>query len=162
MQTSTHIMDQEVHLTYCPVCGYDAEEIAIGEVMKYYTVDSGELLGYGHPGGILALALIECEVEYKTVSIEVTDRAPAGDPCTDCAADIAHQHAEFKVEVEKGGVHWHCDECGLYGVVAHDDSRGFSARVRQRSGIQPPTHIGVTFKDCKQHESEEDPAGTIH
>ena len=156
-----HETNHEVHLTYCPVCGFDAEELTVGEVMKYYT-ESGELLGYGHPGGSLAHALIECDVKYNTIPLDVTERAPAGEPCADCAADIALQRAEFKVEVEKGGIHWHCDSCGLWGVIAHNDSRGFSAGVRQRSGVKPPTHIGVNFNYCKLHESEEDPSGTIH
>ena len=162
MHTSSHEFTQDVHLTYCPVCGLEAEELTIGTVLKYYTAEDGELIGYGHPGGVLALSLIESGVEYKTKPLEDYERAPAGDPCADCVADIAHQRAEFKVEIEKGGIHWYCEDCGVWGVIAHDDSYGFSATLRRRTGVAPPNHMGVRFKNCRQHESEEDPDGTLH
>lgn len=151
----------EVRLTFCPVCGMDAEELTIGEVLKYVNKD-GDVLGYGHPGGILALTLIDQEIPYETIKLESFERAPAGHPCSNCMADIAQQRAEFKVEIELGGLHWHCEECGVWGIVMHDDSHGFSAGVRRASGIKPPTHAGVRFTNCKQHESEDDAKGMIH
>lgn len=161
MQIEEHELKQEVRLTFCPLCGLDAEELTIGEVLKYIG-ESGEMLGYGHPGGVLAFSLIDNEVKYKTQTLDPAERAPAGHPCSDCAANIAHQRAEFQVEVERGGVHWNCTSCEQWGVVMHDDSRGFSVGVRRSAGIEPPNHIGVKFINCKQHESEDDPTGKIH
>lgn len=155
-------MKHEVRLTYCPLCGFAAEELTIGEVVKYYSVESGELIGYGHPGGVLAHSLIESEVKYNTKTLDVTERAPAGEPCANCAADIAKQRAEFKVEIARGGIHWHCLACQVWGVIVHNDTRGFAAGVRARAGVEPPTHIGVKFKDCRQHQSEEDVEQTLH
>ena len=149
--------NQELHETYCPICGFEADELTVGAVLKYYGED-GELLGYGHPGGVFAHELIEHEVSYTTKALEESERAPAGEPCVYCAEDIANQREDFKEEVERGGIHWRCDNCGLWGVIKHNDSRGFSARARRKAGIQPPTHMGVRFSKCKQHRSEDDPA----
>jgi len=154
---------QDVHETFCPLCGFDAEELTVGTVLKYYS-ESGELLGYGHPGGVFAQDLITKDVLYTTTPLDDSERAPAGGPCVDCAEDISNQRAEFKDEVEKGGLHWHCTECGLWGVIIHNDSKGFAAGVRKQAGIAPPAHLGVKFINCSQHAAEDtpEPDGMVH
>ncbi len=151
------------HLTSCPVCTGDAEELTIGEVVKYFGKESDQLLGYGHPGGVLAELLIQKEVPYRVEPVSGAERVPASGPCPDCAADILHQNLEFEDVVKGGGIHWRCEACHSYGVIVEGDSRGFSAAVRRGAGVLPPNQIRVTFTNCIQHESEGDHlTGLLH
>lgn len=145
-----------VSLTYCPVCGDRGDELVIGEVYKY-TNENDELLGYGHPGGVLAQALIGDGVEYVAVPLEDNEPAPGGHACDNCSAEIRMQQKRFEAEVIAGGLHWSCTMCNKFGVIVKDDSRGFCSATRGAAGVQPPNQLGVRFDHCDQHASEEDP-----
>ena len=154
--TSTAEKGLDPHLTFCPVCQGNAEEITIGVVLKYYGEETGILLGYGHPGGVLAQELLRQEITYRTEAVRDGERLPAGGPCPDCQADIMHQRLEFEEEIKRGGIHWSCNVCAKFGVVMHNDSIGFCANLRGASGIAPPNHLEVRFIRCEQHASQGD------
>ena len=158
MNTVTGTVDKgfDPHLTYCPICKGNAEELTIGTVLKYYGEETDILLGFGHPGGALAHELIRQEVSYRTEAVGEAERLPAGGPCPDCRADIMHQRLEFEEEIKKGGAFWSCQVCGKYGVVVHNDSVGFCAALRGQTGIAPPNYLEVKFVRCEQHASEGD------
>ena len=141
-----------VSLTFCPMCGERGEEIVIGEVYRYIG-EGGRLLGYGHPGGVLAQALINDKVDYIAVPLEEHEEAPGGHACSNCSARIALQQKRFEAEVIAGGLHWSCEQCGRFGVIVKDDSLGFCAATRGAAGVQPPNQLGVRFSDCEQHVS---------
>ena len=142
--------------TFCPLYKGDSDELVIGDVVRYVSPE-GEELGYGHPGGLLAQALIHDETPYEVEELEDHERAPGGVFCDDCSAMISEQRVRFTREVISGGVHWSCDECGKFGIIIANDSRGFAADTRGAVGVKPPNQLGVKFDRCIQHQSEEDP-----
>jgi len=156
MLETTQSQGLDPHRTYCPICKGDAEELTVGEVIKYFGESTDKFIGYGHPGGVLSTVLLEHGVAYRTEPVGEAEMLPAGGPCPDCVAEIAQQRAEFAVEVKKGGLHWTCDECDMFGVIIADDSIGFSAGVRNNAGVPPPKQLGVKFTKCSQHESQGD------
>ena len=149
-------VETPVVMTYCPLCHAAGNDIVIGEVYKYIDED-GDLIGYGHPGGVLAQALISDETPYVASPIKSDEKVPSGEPCSDCAADIKMRQKKFEAEVVAGGLHWACEECGLFGVIVKNDSIGFCAATRDAAGVQPPNQLGVRFDRCEQHESADDP-----
>ncbi len=145
----------DLHFTFCPLCKQLAEELTVGAVLKYFTKDD-TFLGYGHPGGVLAMALIENEVEYKTGPVRDAERLPGSKPCPNCEAYIAQQQAEFEREVQLGGVKWHCESCGKAGIIIHNDRAGFSVKMRAAAAVYPPEPLGIVFTRCNQHACEDD------
>ena len=154
--TSTAEKGLDPHLTFCTICQGDAEELTIVTVLKYYGEETGILLGYGHPGGVLAQELLDQEITYRTEAVGDAERLPAGGPCPDCQADIMHQRLEFEEEIKRGGVHWTCNVCGQFGVIIANDSVGFCDHMRGTSGIKPPNYLEIRFVRCEQHASEGD------
>lgn len=155
-----HPVCKEVRLTYCPKCNEDGEELVIGEVYKYFAED-GVLLGYGHPGGSLGVALTNDEVKYTTVPLTGNDRAPGSHICSNCYAALRMQGKRFEELVIAGGVHWWCEDCLDFGVIVNEDSVGFCVGARAAAGVQPPNQLRVNFERCAQHRSAEDPHSTL-
>lgn len=150
----------KTHPTYCPMCYEPSEEVVVGEVFRY--IDKhGKLIGYGYPGGILGLELTEYEVDYTVESVD-GERLPGGHPCSNCQAEIQHHRKECEAEVIRGGLHWQCTMCGLFGVIMHNDSQGFCKEVRAAAGVQPPQQFGVKFSNCWQHQTEVDVVTHFH
>lgn len=161
MQTTLTLASNK-RMTYCPVCNGNAEEVVVGDVIRYVG-PNGEVFGYGHPGGVLSQELLKQGIKYVAVPLEDHEKAPGSHPCPDCAAGIAMQRKRNELEVIKGGLHWYCVQCRSHGVVVAGDSKGFSAQVRGASGVQPPNQLGVKFTNCQQHAAEDDPkTGIIH
>lgn len=156
MELNYATVETPITMTYCPLCYAEGDEIVVGEVYKYIDED-GELIGYGHPGGVLAQALISDETPYVASPIKPDETVPGGTPCSNCAADIKMSQKKFEAEVIAGGLHWACEECGKFGVIIKDDSIGFCAATRGAAGVQPPNQLGVRFDRCEQHAAADDP-----
>lgn len=145
-----------VHQTFCPICLQSGEELVIGEVYRYVGEEDKFVYGYDHAGGPLGRALTEDRVPYIATKLQPHERAPGSAPCAACDKRIEVQRKIFNAEVEAGGLHWTCEECGLFGVIVRNDSLGFCAATRGAAGVEPPNQLGVRFDRCEQHESEED------
>ncbi len=141
------------------MCKGLADEIVVGDVYRY--IVEGEIVGYDHPARFIGPMLKEHGTEYVAELLPEGDRVPASHVCGECQARAEDQKEEFREEIERGGLRWHCEECGGAGIVVHDDSQGFSKGVREHMGIQPPLHVTVSFTRCEQHASEEDPHETV-
>ena len=142
------------------MCDDPSEEVVVGEVFRY--IDKrGKLIGYDHPGGVLGYELTEHGVEYTTEEVD-GGRVPGGQPCSNCKARIQQHRKECEAEVIKGGLHWHCAMCGLFGVIIHNDSRGFCKDVRKQAGVLPPQQFGVKFSNCWQHQTDADLINRFH
>jgi len=70
------------------------------------------------------------------------ERVPMG-LCKECET----QDREFAAEVERGGVHWKCADCGQSGVIKADTE--FSRHIRESHGMPAPKPIGVEFDKNK-------------
>lgn len=147
----------KVYQTFCRMCGADAEELVLGEVYRYLNPETGKLIGLDHPGGWLSQYLLDIDMKYDAEVVPNGERLPTENYCSDCQAEIDFQQAQFRKEVEDGGVRWTCSMCIKSGIVVAHDSQGFSKAVREQMDVPPPDVVTVKFNNCEQHEAEDDP-----
>jgi rubrerythrin len=55
---------------------------------------------------------------------------------------------EIQETIEKGGIHWRCEDCGSAGAIK--EHHPLSAKVRMQTGIKAPDPVGISFnkEDC--------------
>lgn len=147
------------HLTYCPRCGGEANELTLGVLMKGLTYD-GEVVAYANRG---KTRQTERELAKKegapTISRweEVTDtmeRIPAHEPCDKCKEEIK----TFEGIVAEGGIYFVCEGCGKKGVIRAES--GLAKEVREHMKIAAPDPCGIKLEACWQH-GEGDPPEEI-
>ena len=129
------------HMTYCPRCGEDAEEIILlGANDNLYRCGCGK--SYVGKSSIVCKS---CRTRMKFErQIRESEKLPASDICNKCKdADKA-----VRKEVERGGIYWHCVDCGAAGAIKAEHP--MSASVRKHMKISAPKPCGVEFtkKEC--------------
>lgn len=133
----------EPHLTFCPRCGGETNELTLGVVFK--GKDRQGRWHYYNQGQRRRVEKKLGEILSDVQHVEEHERVPASQPCPACQKEMR----EFAAEVEAGGVYFRCAECGAMGVVKGGTE--FAAAVREAHGIPAPEPCGVEFNKCEEH-----------
>jgi len=131
-------------LTKCPRCGGDSGEIAlVGNARLYECEECGRKeLAYRKPGPCPAC-------KSRRWHSKQYDGTPVyGGMCASCQAE----DAEHAAVVASGGVYFHCDKCGVEGVIKPEAP--VCAEVRNALNIQAPEPCGLTVHGCHMCEPE--------
>lgn len=127
------------HLTYCPRCGGETNEIALlGTTNKVYICNLGHRsIGYPKNGKCPECnAIVSFERE-----IEERERIPGG-LCDNCQEQIK--------EVKKGGIFFRC-KCGTEGVIKA--GHPLAEAVRKQLKVKAPKPCGVELETCPNCEN---------
>lgn len=133
------------HLTYCPRCHNETQEIIVGDNRKLTNNRTGQValcprdkvtktmreLGW-HPSDV------------DKLEVEPNERLPASDLCDTCKDELT----EFGKIVAAGGVHWRCADCHREGVI---HKSAFAEAVREANKTPAPDPCGVEFPACEEH-----------
>lgn len=138
------------HLTYCPRCGGDTNEIMlIGTRTTIRKCAGCGIKIYGH-GWVEPCPKCKHKGPHDQVGrIMENDKLPGSTVCDACAKELA----AFRKVVDKGGVYFYCAECKHSGVIKA--SAAFSKAFRRHHNIAAPNPIGVEFDKCSQHGDKE-------
>jgi hypothetical protein len=130
------------HLTYCPRCHGEAEEILLlGSNDYIYKCRICNKKYIGIPKNR------ECQDKAcrgyieKIRVIEDNEKLPSQELCDKCIKEIK-EHSD---EVARGGVYWKCDKCNHSGVIKHNAE--YAKLVRKTMKINPPDPCGIDFTD---------------
>lgn len=135
------------HLTYCPRCGGDTDEITVGHLWKVKTSKGWLYFNRGELRKALVSAGFNAHAYNLTDAIDVkeNERVPSPTLCNNCQKEMV----EFKKEVEAGGVYFRCTKCLTHGVIKAGTT--MAVAVREAHGIPAPGECGIEFDDCTQH-----------
>lgn len=119
-------------MTFCRRCGKDANElILIGADEAKCECRICGITVFGRGKGVCPKCNAGVTLE-NVGKIGEHERLPATQFCDECKAEVE----EHRKEVEKGGVHFRCKDCGAEGVVKAGTS--FAVQVRQTHQDQDP------------------------
>lgn len=99
------------HLTFCPRCHKDGQELILTGSAHHYQCAS---CGMGHIGRPTKGQCVKCygfSLEDKG-EIDSYERLP-GDLCQACKTE----RKQFAEEIKRGGVPIRCKDCGMEGVI---------------------------------------------
>lgn len=144
---------------FCPRCVGDAGKLLVPlDYTKLRCPDCG-LLHYTQPAVVGdKRACTQClrafDSTWSRIEFDDWESIPASRLCATCDIEVA----AMKAEVEKGGVNWTCENCGLSGIFnAGSDS---AVAVRESSGIPAPDKVSVNLTtDCPVCSGVIDPPG---
>lgn len=142
------------HLTYCPRCGGEANELMLignrTNIVECPNCDA-KIIG-GLKTGEKCPKCQYCahfgDSSRSVGQIGEHDKLPATDVCDKCKEELE----TFKKEVEAGVIYFKCKCCPLTGVIKGHTR--LAKAVREKSGIKAPNPVGIEFDDCKQHTTK--------
>ncbi len=138
------------HLTYCPRCGGEANELTIGAVRKA-KLPNGQWV-YASRNRLHEVRK-ELEKQYgylnlKWEPLDEYEKVPASDVCDKCKEELA----TFDDVIKSGGVYFKCKECGATGVIKYNDgTKEFCDAVRKTAGVPFGRPVGVELEKCEEH-----------
>jgi len=139
----------DLHLTSCPKCGGDAEELTLGALRKA-EVTKGQYV-YANVGktsrtaqDLIRNKVIDYASQLHWEPVEENERVPASQPCKACM-DEMEEHAAV---VKEGGVYFKCLECSRTGVLKANSQ--LSIDIRSHAGIHAPDPIGFEHEGCSK------------
>ncbi len=143
------------HLTTCPLCGGDHEDLVVGHtlraIIRKYGDPSFETTSYytkGHRRAFELQIQNQDRSLYVAKSHELEDgeKVVSSEPCRKCSEELKTQLDLVKA----GGVFFRCDECKREGVIK---ASAYTHAVREKAGILPPEPVGVQFHLCVEHRA---------
>jgi len=133
------------HLTFCRVCGGDAEEITLGAMRKAQLPEGFWV--YANTGGttkvcrdLIKSGAIVDRYDLSWEPVGEHEKIPATQPCNKCK--------EEQEEIVKGGIYLKCLKCGLRGIIKAQHQLAID--VRKASGIKAPNPVGFESEGCGQ------------
>ena len=137
------------HLTFCPRCGKEGSNLAIGRIQVAHTHgEPDEIItcwSYGTGAQVKAALDAAGIYNYDTREAREGERLPDIEPCDACQTEIT-RHRDL---VAAGGVHFRCTQCNRHGVIKGDSD--FAQEVRAAHKLPAPDPMGVEFANCNQH-----------
>lgn len=132
------------HLTYCPRCGKEGQELILTGAAKLYECACGQKhIGYPKNG-----RCVKCELHRDLVCKgEIPPETKlSGSLCDSCDAEVKR----LKAEVDRGGIPFRCVDCKVEGVIKAEHE--LAKTVRKERGL-----CGIEFskKDCPQCSDKE-------
>jgi DNA-directed RNA polymerase subunit RPC12/RpoP len=137
------------HLSYCPRCGGDAEELML--IGNRTAIVKCESCGNKVIGGLRSGEKCPACQHRSTGrgehvgSVGEHDKLPASRPCAKCRQELA----EHKAIVEAGGLYFRCKECNKQGVIKAEAE--FAKALRLQHNKPAPELCGVEFEKCSDH-----------
>lgn len=138
------------HMSICPRCGGDGEELILGDLRKAEVNGTGQYV-YANRGktseagqDLEKQGVIINRHDLHWEAVEEHERVPASRPCNKCEADIEMQEGLVKA----GGVYFRCTVCHCEGVIKDNE---FTRDIRKNAGVEAPKPIGVEFDNCENH-----------
>lgn len=131
------------HLTYCPKCGGDSRELILTGAASMYECSCGQK-HIGRPEGGKCVKCSSYDLTNKG-EIPPETKLP-GDLCEACEKE----QAEFKAEIDRGGIPFRCKDCGATGVIKAEHE--LAKKVRAEHGL---AGLEFTKEDCPRCRKEE-------
>jgi len=143
------------HLTFCPRCGGDANDLTIGHLRRVELIDNWgrsydpKQYAYANRGEGTRRVIQELEKANRRFrdwqDVPEGERVPSNGPCDKCEAELV----EHKALVAAGGIYWNCNSCSQSGVIKAQSE--LAKAVRRHAGIEAPAPVGVQFETCDEH-----------
>jgi DNA-directed RNA polymerase subunit RPC12/RpoP len=107
------------HLTYCPRCKGDANELVLTGAHHKYRCDSCKQVHLGRPK-TGRCENVNCHANtsgFHTLvdlgELEPSERLRASQPCDKCQEELK----TFQAAIDEGGIPIRCKDCGMEGVI---------------------------------------------
>jgi len=133
------------HLTFCPRCHGEANELALSGARHQYTCDSCGMVHLGRPASGHC-ENVNCHANTSGIrtlvdrgELDPSMRLPASQPCDACQAEIK----TFNAEIKKGGIPIRCKDCGMEGVLKAEHK--LAKKIRAEHGL---TGLEFSKADC--------------
>lgn len=130
------------HLTVCPRCGRDADELILTGAHHKYRCDSCGMLHVGRPQDGHCQNP-ECHANTSGLhtlvdegELDPSEKLRATQPCATCREELE----KFKAVIDAGGVPFRCKDCKVQGVLQAESE--LAKAVRAKHGGQT---VGVEF-----------------
>jgi hypothetical protein len=137
------------HLTICPRCGQDGDEIVLTGSHHKYKCDSCGQLHVGRPdGGRCANANCHANTSGSRTLVDLGEMDPyermqGTQPCRKCEEELK----TFRAEIDRGGIPCRCKDCRMEGVIKAEHELAKKVRAMHDGKV---AGLEFTKTDCPQ------------